>query len=84
MNQIRRSLNIYQTELNISNDYLTQPGILPDKIQETKKSIVLYELYIRILESIKSYEDTKPASSGGSKSSKRKKKVLNNTKKNKK
>lgn len=84
MNQIRRSLNKYQTELNISNDYLTQPGILPDKIQETKKSIVLYELYITILESIKSYEDTKPASSGGSKSSKRKKKVLNNTKKNKK
>lgn len=84
MNQIRRSINNYQTELNISNDYLTQPGILPDKIQETKKSIILYELYINILESIKAYEDTKPASSGGSKSSKRKKKVLNNTKKNKK
>lgn len=84
MNQIRRSINNYQTEINISNDYLTQPGILPDKIQETKKSIVLYELYINILESIKTYEDTKPASSGGSKSSKRKKKVLNNTKKNKK
>ena len=84
MNQIRRTLNNYQTELSISNEYLTQPGILPDKIQETKKSITIYELYIRILESIKTYEDTKPASSGGSKSSKRKKKVLNNTKKNKK
>ena len=82
MNQIRRTLNNYQTELNISNDYLTQPGILPDKIQETKKSIIIYELYVRILEYIKTYEDTKPASSGGSKSSKRKKKILNNTRKN--
>ena len=62
-------------------EYLNQSNILPDKIQETKKAITLYELYLLILNNIKKYEATKPISTGGKKSIKNKKKVFNNTKK---
>lgn len=81
MNEIDRIISKYKTEITISNEYLNQSNILPDKIQETKKAITLYELYLLILNNIKKYEATKPISTGGKKSIKNKKKVFNNTKK---
>ena len=56
MNEIDRIISKYKTEITISNEYLNQSNILPDKIQETKKAITLYELYLLILNNIKKGE----------------------------